>query len=155
MKNSYLKRWKKTSITSLQGGTLGYPLSRCKESTCFFCHVITWRGRMGGLVRAQYVCTYIHAYIFMHTYIHIYTPTHTHTHRSPYGKHSIIRYTCLEPRTCRSSTATVSREPRRATSKVLSLLTFFSQFDIPVHWLLRICVKSLCHFCRHCLLMKQ
>ena len=61
---------------SLQGGTLGYPLSRCKKQKSIFCHVITWR--MGGLVRAQYKCTYIQIYI--NTNIHTYINTSIYTY---------------------------------------------------------------------------
>jgi hypothetical protein len=39
---------KKTFLRSLQGGTLGYPLSRCKKNIFVFCYVITWRGRVAN-----------------------------------------------------------------------------------------------------------
>jgi len=38
---------------------------------------------MGGLIRTQHVCTYIHKHItltYIHIYIHKYTRTHMHTY---------------------------------------------------------------------------
>jgi hypothetical protein len=36
---------------------------------------------MGGLVRTQHVCTYIHTYIYIHMYVlHMYIHTYIHTY---------------------------------------------------------------------------
>jgi hypothetical protein len=60
---------KKNQKASQGGSLVGLSGDEKKTFLCFANHMAKI---MGGLIRMQYICTYIHIYMYIYTYIYIY-----------------------------------------------------------------------------------